>query len=249
MNVLIVHAHPEPKSFSSAMRHAAERCFREGGHAVVVSDLYAMEFNPVASAEDFPSSQADYLVYALEQRRAYQEGALAADIAAEVAKVLASDLIIFNFPIFWFSVPAILKGWIDRVFLSGPFYGGMRFYERGGLAGRKAWATATLGGRPHMFGANGIHGELNALMKPLLQGTLAYVGLEVLDPFYAYHVPYLPREQRDAIMAEFEEAVRNLDRRLSLRFPRMEAFDDKLYPRIVSTRNTGTQAEERGAKS
>jgi NAD(P)H dehydrogenase (quinone) len=233
MNVLLVHAHPEPKSFSSSMRHVAEGCLRERGHDVVVSDLYAMGFNPVACAEDFPLSNADYLVYALEQRRAFEDHSLSRDIAAEVEKILACELLILNFPIFWFSAPAILKGWIDRTFLSGPFYGGMRFYDRGGLAGRKAWVTATLGGRPHMFGSAGIHGELNALLKPLLQGTLAYVGLEVLDPFYAYHIPYLSAEARGTVMAEFEAAVRNLHRRPSLRFPEMDAFDEKLYPKAI----------------
>ena len=57
MNVLLVHAHPEPRSFCTALRDAAVETFEAGGHAVVQSDLYAMGFNPVASAADFLDRQ------------------------------------------------------------------------------------------------------------------------------------------------------------------------------------------------
>lgn len=57
---------------------------------------------------------------------------------AELDKLLACDLLVLSFPVFWFSVPAILKGWIDRVLVSGSVYGGMRFYDRGGFKGKRA---------------------------------------------------------------------------------------------------------------
>ena len=98
---------------------------------VTVSDLYAQGFNPVASSEDFGTRQdADYLMYALEQRHCYKNGTLGDDIQREIARVKDADLLVLVFPIFWYSVPAILKGWIDRVFISGEFYGGKRIYAR-----------------------------------------------------------------------------------------------------------------------
>ena len=78
MNVLIVHAHPEPHSFSAALCATATDHLRAQGHQVRVSDLYAAGFNPVASAEDFGSRQnPDYLTYALEQRHWWYVGMLA----------------------------------------------------------------------------------------------------------------------------------------------------------------------------
>lgn len=69
MNVLIVHAHPQPQSFTAALRDQAVQTLQAQGHAVQVSVLYAMNWNPVARAEDFSSrDNPDYLVYALEQR-------------------------------------------------------------------------------------------------------------------------------------------------------------------------------------
>lgn len=233
MNVLIVHAHPEPQSFTTAMKDAAVEVLQTGGHAVQVSDLYAMGFDPVAKAADFPSRKdPDYLVYALEQRHAFETGTLPADIRGELDRVLWADLLILSFPMYWFSVPAILKGWIDRVLLSGPTYGGKRFYDRGGLAGKKGLLAFTLGGRPHMFGPGAIHGELDVMLRPLLRGTLYYVGMTVLPPFAAYHVPYITLEARAQILDEYRAYLRRLDTLEPLRFPRLDDFDDRLNPRL-----------------
>ncbi len=122
MNILIVHAHPEPQSFTTSLKTTAQQTFKKLGHRVEVSDLYAMQFSPVASKEDFLElNQPDYFNYALEQRNAAKQNLLAPDIQAEIEKVKRADLIILNFPLYWTSVPAILKGWIDRVFVSGLF--------------------------------------------------------------------------------------------------------------------------------
>ena len=120
MNVLIIHAHPEAKSFNTALMQLATEQLTAAGHQVQVSDLYEMNWNPVASANDFAQRKnPEYLVYALEQRHNYEQQAIAPDIAAELEKLKAADLVIFNFPLYWFSVPAILKGWIDRVNFGG----------------------------------------------------------------------------------------------------------------------------------
>lgn len=122
MNILIVHAHPEPQSFTTSLKTTAQQTFKKLDHRVEVSDLYVMQFNPVASKEDFLElNQPDYFNYALEQRNAAKQNLLAPDIQAEIEKVKRADLIILNFPLYWTSVPAILKGWIDRVFVSGLF--------------------------------------------------------------------------------------------------------------------------------
>jgi len=232
MNVLIVHAHPEPQSFTTSLKSLAVQQLTEAGHTVTVSDLYAMNWNPVASAEDFSvRKNPEYLVYALEQRHGYESGTIAADIAGEIEKIKAADLIIFNFPIYWFSVPAILKGWIDRVLVSGLCYGGLRFYDQGGLKGKKAMLTFTLGGREHMFGTDAIHGELDVMLRPLLRGTLAYVGLEVLPFFPAYHVPYITHEARVEMLDQYRAHLANLDQLQPLTFPKMDQFDAKLYPK------------------
>jgi NAD(P)H dehydrogenase (quinone) len=213
------------------MCRKAKKVLTEKGHTVVVSDLYQQNFNPVADAADFlERKDPSYLTYALEQRYAAGAGKLAPDIQAEIDKVKACDLLILTFPIFWFSTPAILKGWIDRVFVSGIFYGGRRIYGKGGMAGKKALVAVTLGGREHMFGAQGIHGELEGLLRPVLQGTLGYVGMQVLQPFFGWHIPYISPEDRAATMQAWKDALSSIDDRPTIAMPDMSRFDETLKP-------------------
>jgi NAD(P)H dehydrogenase (quinone) len=231
MKVLIVHAHPEPQSFTAALRDQAVATLEAQGHEVQVSDLYAMNWNPVASADDFSSREnPEYLVYALEQRLGVKSQSLAPDIRQELDKLLWADLLILNFPIFWFSAPAMLKGWIDRVLVSGICYGGKRFYDQGGLSGKKALVTVTLGGREHMFGEGAIHGPLEDMLRPILRGTLAYVGFDVLEPFVAWHVPYISDEARKEFLTSYQQRLEHLSDDQPMQFPRLAQFDEALYP-------------------
>ncbi|HXZ08138.1 MAG TPA: NAD(P)H-dependent oxidoreductase, partial [Paraburkholderia sp.] len=85
MKVLIVHAHPEPQSFTSALMARAVQTLGGQGHEVSVSDLYSMNWNPVASAADFGKRKdAGYLTYAIEQRENVAARMIAPDIAAEL---------------------------------------------------------------------------------------------------------------------------------------------------------------------
>lgn len=232
MKILIVHAHPEPKSFCSAMKDTAVETFQSLGHEVQVSDLHQMNWNPVASGDDFEvRSNPDYLVYALEQRESYKSEKISPDIQAEIDKLKWCDVLIFNFPMYWFSVPAILKGWIDRVFVSGFCYGGKRFYDQGGLKGKKGLLAFTLGGREHMFGEDKIHGEIQTMLRPLLRGSMAYVGLSVLPPFIGWHVPYISDEERQSLLKQYREYLTNLDQLEPLIFPSLANFDERMMPK------------------
>jgi NAD(P)H dehydrogenase (quinone) len=229
--VLIVHAHPEPRSFTAAMRDTAAGTLRAAGDAVVISDLYADSFDPVVKAADFPDRRdPDYLNVALEQRHADETGTLPADIRRELDRLMWADLVILTFPLYWFSVPAILKGWIDRVMVSGRCYGGRRFYGRGGLAGKTGLLALSMGGRAHMVGPGSIHGPLEDLLRPVLQGTLGYVGMRVLPPFVAHHVPYVTDDQRRAMLDDFRGMLDRLDSLELLPMPRLEDYDETMRP-------------------
>lgn len=232
MKVLLVHAHSEGDSFVSAMRDVIISTFEARGDTVVLSDLYAMKFNPVSGPEDFGErSDPSHLTYALEQRHGYERGTIAPDIQAEIAKVLDADIVGFTFPLYWFGTPAILKGWIDRVFISGTFYGGKRLYGNGGMAGKKAFAAFSLGGREYMFGDDSLHGPLaTGMMKHFFQGTLGYAGFSVVEPFIAHHVPYLPLEDRQKCLGELGDYVRGIDARPVMKMPDLKDFGPRFEP-------------------
>ncbi|CAL8480450.1 NAD(P)H-dependent oxidoreductase [Caballeronia sp. S22] len=237
--VHLVHAHPEPHSFCSAMAREAERVLKLRGHDVSFSDLYALNFDPVVRASEFTErANNDYLVYALEQRHALEHDALAPDVRREVEALLASDTLMLVFPLYWFSVPALIKGWIDRCFLSGAMYGGKRIYGRGGMVGKRAVIGVTLGGREHMFGAQGIHGELaSGMLRHLLQGTLGYVGYEVVEPFFAWHVPYCSDAERADTLTRWRGFIDSHDTRPRIAMPLLQDYDDvfRALPRTVSS--------------
>ena len=213
MKVLIVFAHPEPKSFGRALLDRSVQTLRDCGHQVVVSDLYAMGFNPVAGVSDFTERRfPDALQYDREQKLASQRHSFAADIQAEIDKLLACDLLILQFPLWWFSVPAIMKGWIDRVFANGTAYGagGMRF-DNGGLKGRKAMLGFTTGCFPAMMEPDGLLGQRDVILWHLQYGTFGYSGLQVLQPFVGWAIQYTDAAQRREYLDQYAARLRNIE--------------------------------------
>ena len=90
----------------------------------------------------------------------------------------------------------------------------------------------TLGGREHMFGEGAIHGPLEDMLRPILRGTLAYIGLDVLPPFVAYHVPYLPQPEREAIMQAYQAHLNQLDQLEPLVMPSLNDYDATMHPLV-----------------
>jgi NAD(P)H dehydrogenase (quinone) len=224
--VLIILAHPEARSFNGALFAASRRLLQSQGHEVRVSDLYAMNFDPVVRASDFRDFEAaNRLDYFAEQKRAYAAGTLADDIVAEMDKIAWCELMILQFPLYWFSVPAILKGWIDRVFVPGFAFGSGKWYERGGLAGKRAMLCVTMAAYPEMMAADGLNGLLEVNLWHIQNGVLAFCGFDVLAPFIAHGLPYSDESARAGILADYESRLAGLAQEPSLLFHRREDFD------------------------
>lgn len=194
-NILIVHAHPEPKSLTSALKNLSVETLTAQGHTVQVSDLYASNWKAVADRGDFlEQARADRFSYITESRHAYASGTQCADIAAEQQKLLRADAVLFTFPLWWFGMPAIMKGWVDRVFAYGFAYGvgahgGERWgdrYGEGALSARRAMLVTTIGGREPHYSERGVNGRLDDVLWPIQHGMLFYPGMSVLPPFVVY---------------------------------------------------------------
>jgi NAD(P)H dehydrogenase (quinone) len=227
MNVLIVYAHEEPKSFNGAMRDTAVRVIQETGHTVEVSDLYAMQFNPVGGKHDFTTlADPDYFKYGVEQTKASDAKTFAADVVAEHEKLFRADFLIFQFPLWWFGLPAILKGWVDRVFAAGLTYGGGRWYSSGVFKGKRAMLSLTTGGGPTIYSPRGLNGELETLLFPIQHGMLYFLGFDVLPPFVAWAVARSTQEQREEYLRGYAERLRNWQTSEFIPFPSLEAYDE-----------------------
>ncbi len=146
MKYFIVHAHAEPQSFNSALTYQAQEVLTAAGHEVIVSDLYAMQFDPVSDRRNFTSQKdPDYFKQQVEEKYASEIDGFALDIQAELEKLDWCDVLIFQFPLWWFGLPAILKGWVDKVFVMGRVYGGGKWYDNGAFQGKKAMLSLTTG--------------------------------------------------------------------------------------------------------
>jgi NAD(P)H dehydrogenase (quinone) len=220
MHVLIVYAHQEQLSFSCALKDMAVSVLESQGHSVEVSDLYAQHFNPVASREDFTTlSDPHYINYMLEQRTAAEHGYFSQDIRAEQDKVRRADLIMFHFPVWWFSVPAILKGWFDRVFVTGVTWNFGHIYDAGLLKGKKAMLVVTTGGGEDLYQIGGAHkATILQILHPVQHGTLRFCAMEVLPPFVAFGIFQAGEEGRKKYLEEFRIRLSTLETTLPMDF-------------------------------
>ena len=188
MNVLIVLGHPERKSFNGALKERAAEVLAKAGHGVRVSDLYAMGFEARLDRADVTTARDPAFFHPIrEQAHAWKQDSFAADIKGEIEKLTWMDLLIIQCPVWWFGLPAVVKGWLDRVFVPGFTYGRGKWYETGGLAGKRALLSMTVDATPRSYGPRGRYGRMDVVLWPILE-SLRFVGLDVLEPHVAYEV-------------------------------------------------------------
>lgn len=212
MNVLIIYAHHEPSSFVAAMKNLAVETLSREGHSVVVSDLYAQGFSAVAQKWDFVTTTGNHFNYMLEQKHAANlDLAFAPDILSEIKKVQTADLVIFVAPIWWFSVPAILKGWFDRVLAMGVAWDGGKIYENGLLRGKQAMLVVAGGGPNEYYQENGRHrANPIQILHPINHGTLAFCGMDVHEPFVALNDLGLDNQGRTQMLTDLQYRLQNI---------------------------------------
>ncbi|XP_062277574.1 NAD(P)H dehydrogenase [quinone] 1-like, partial [Scomber scombrus] len=225
--VLIVYAHQSACSFSAAAKDAAMEALTAQGCTVEVSDLYALKFKATATAEDIIGEikNAEHFRYAEETKLAWEAGKLSADITEEQRKLTEADLIIFQFPMYWFTVPAIMKGWFDRVLTLGFAYSQEKRYTEGIFKDKKAMLSFTTGSHESMFSANGINGDMNVTLWPLQNGIMHYCGFQVLAPQIFWAPSHIPTEARSTVLKAWRTRLQGLLREKTLSFTPMDCFD------------------------
>ena len=238
MNALIVYAHPEPASFNGAMKDLTVETLTALGHEVEVSDLYAMGWNAVAGPDDMTGelSQSDRFSLAREQTVAMEQGTIAPEIAAEQDKLTRANLVILQFPIWWFGMPGILKGWADRVMARGFAYMPGRKYDTGMFKGKLAMVSATTGTSEDTYAPDGIDGSILTVLWPVHNGLLRYTGFDVLPPYVAY----MPAREDDATRARqldgLKQRLQTIDQTPRLFFHPAEDYgpNERLKPGVIA---------------
>jgi NAD(P)H dehydrogenase (quinone) len=164
MKHLIVLAHPREASFTRHVCDTYTEAVQSLGHAVVLRDLYAMRFNPVAAAEEAytrPSAEP------------------AADVRIEMDHLIAADVVTFISPVWWIAPPAIMKGWLDRVLRGGGFaYGYSPQGPRGALVGKRGLVFTSSGSTEREFVDSR---KLDAIRVMWGVGTVEFCGIKLLE--------------------------------------------------------------------
>ncbi|MEV7611688.1 NAD(P)H oxidoreductase [Streptomyces sp. NPDC089799] len=171
---LLVVAHPRPDSLTAALAGRARARLVADGHEVDVLDLYAEDFDPRMTPADEPDWADPGKSYSPEVR-------------SHMARLDAADTIVVVFPLWWFGLPAILKGWIDRVWNHGFAYG-----DGGGggggsspsrLAGKRLLWLAVAAYGERQFAARGWEETVSRLLRT---GIAAYCGIEDATVGFVY---------------------------------------------------------------
>ena len=238
MKVLLVYAHPEPQSLNAALRDVAVKELEAQGHDVQISDLYAMGWKSEIDRADFPPLAAGArMKVAKASGEAFAADNLTADVKAEHEKLLWADTLILQFPLWWFTMPAILKGWVDRVFSYGLAYGvgvhddtrwGDRYGE-GTFLGKRAMVITTAGGWESHYRPRGINGPIDDLLFPIHHGILYYPGYDVLPPFVLYQTDRFDEARFATAAEQLRDRMRTLETIAPIPY-RRQNFGDYLIP-------------------
>lgn len=167
MRVLLIHAHPDPESYNAALFRTTLEGLRAAGHEVDVCDLYAEEFQPVLTRAE----RRGY--HAIPANREPVEG--------HVRRLEAAEALVLVYPVWNFGLPAILKGYLDRVFLPGVTFRMVEGRVRPNLHhirkmlvvttyGAVRWRAFVLGDPPRKIATRVLRG----LIRPA--GSVAYLA-------------------------------------------------------------------------
>lgn len=209
--ILIIHAHPESNSFCAGIKDKTIEHFKTTGADVRVRDLYADNFQPIGGKHDFTSiKNSDYFKYQMEQVNAYENGLFEENLKAHMDDFEWCDTLVFSFPLWWFGLPAILKGWVDRVFAMGFVYGnGKGVYDNGAYPDKTAFILMTTGG-PDIAYNGGKNGNMNDILFPIHHGMFYFAGMTVLPPYISYGPARKTDEERAAELNRLAEYLTNL---------------------------------------
>jgi len=204
MNIFIVYCHPEPKSLNGTLKDLAVKTLKENGHQIKISDLYGMKFKATLDRDDFLQMEnPERLMPVIEQFNASKTNSFARDIKEEMEKLGWADLIIFQFPIWYETMPALLKAWFERVLAHGFAHNMLegKIIQHGFLKGKKAMLSFTAGSAKETF-YNVIEGEDKSNLLPPISKALRFTGLKMIDAFAVFDA--MPLSEEDAKMS-FDE--------------------------------------------
>lgn len=166
MKHLIIYAHPNESSLNHHLLHHVIKVLESEKHEIIVRDLYQILFDPVLSLADMQGQYA---------------GKVTEDVGIEQAHIAWADYVTFIYPIWWTGMPAMMKGYIDRVFSYGFAYRYDQGIQKGLLKGKKAVIINTHGKSREEYESTGMDKALSLTSD---KGIFLYSGFEIIQHFF-----------------------------------------------------------------
>ena len=185
MKNLIVYVNPDEKSFSHEIKEYVKEYFLKRGHEVEVRDLYKQNFNPVLSLKELEM---------LDQKKVPR------DVREEQRYLEWADVIIFIYPVWW-QIPAMMKGYFDRVFSYGYAYVLEGDEPKGLFPSKKVLKYNPMGTPRKIYEKNGLR---QAYEKAIDSGIIESTGLKIVDSILFGGNPRENKELREKYLKEIE---------------------------------------------
>lgn len=190
MKQLVVFAHPYSKSFGKGIVETIEKEVLKNGSEIRIRDLYKIGFNPVLGSSDLLNLQT---------------GDYAVDIKEEQEHIKWADIITFVYPVWWAGLPAMLKGYVDRVFANGFAFTHNENGPVGLLKGKKAILISTTGFPSNYYEQIGMHKSMKQTSD---QAIFEFCGINVIKHIFFGAVPSSTEEERKQYLREVEEVIK-----------------------------------------
>lgn len=192
MNYLVIYAHPNPSSFGNGIVQTLCETIEGKKDNIEIRDLYSLGFDPILKPSDFET---------------FQSGKIPEEIIIEQDKIRTADIIIFVYPVWWAGLPAILKGYVDRVFSYGFGYEYVDGNPVGMLKGKSGILICTTGTPSEVYEQNGMH---HSMKQTSDTGIFSFCGIEVIKHLFFGAVPYVTDEVRKEYLKEVKKVIDSL---------------------------------------
>lgn len=192
MNILLIYAHPDKDSFLMKIRERFISEAKAAGHTVFLRDLLEMNFDPVLGYNDLNHIRA---------------GNVANDILQEQEYVQKSDAIVVIYPIWYMSMPAIIKGYFDRVLTKGFAFKFKDDTVIGLLENKNVYLISTAGLKKELFDTMYLIENFNHIVD---YGIFEFCGMEVKRHDYYWSIPFLSDKEKKQILTEVAQIVRSI---------------------------------------
>ena len=192
MKQLLIYCHPQSGSFCRAIADTAVQAIHARGDEVMMRDLYAMHFVPALSGRDLLS---------------FAEAQTPPDIIEEQRHIAWADRLIFVYPLWWSAMPAVLKGYIDRVFAEGFAFSAAETGLQGLLAGKEVLAFTTMGMPEALCEESGVAKSVRLAVD---EGIISLCGMKVLEHRLFGAVTTVDDAARQKMLEEVSQKVRTL---------------------------------------